>query len=207
MRVPSPPTVIAAILLLGTLLQLSPTAHAQWKWRDDLGRTHYSDQPPPPNVPASRIMTLPAKGAAPTPTPAPVPAGADSPEANAAPTKASPPVQAATAQPGGDAAAGSSADAPKASAGPKTLAERALEMRRREAQRQADQRKEEDLARQAAARGQVCEGMRAEARTLESGMRIGRVNAQGEREIITDEERAARLQALRKDLQANCSAS
>ena len=66
---------------------------------------------------------------------------------------------------------------------------------------------EEELARQAAALGQACEAMRAETRTLESGMRLARVNARGEQEVVSEEERAARLNALRKDLQAHCPTS
>jgi hypothetical protein len=169
------PTVITATLLLAALLQVSLPAHAQWKWRDDLGRLHYSDQPPPPNVPSSRIMAIPGKATSAAMT------GAAAPTANA--------------------------DASKASPGPKTWAERSMEIRKRDAQREAEGRKEEELARQAAALGQVCEGMRAEARTLESGMRLARVNAQGEQEFVSEEERTARLQSLRKDLQANCPTS
>jgi hypothetical protein len=183
------PTVITATLLLAALLQVSLPAHAQWKWRDDLGRLHYSDQPPPPNVPSSRIMAIPGKATSAAMTGAAAPkANADASKANADASKAN-------------------ADASKASPGPKTWAERSMEIRKRDAQREAEGRKEEELARQAAALGQVCEGMRAEARTLESGMRLARVNAQGEQEIVSEEERTARLQSLRKDLQANCPTS
>jgi len=202
MRAPSMPTVFAAILLLGTLLQGSSLAHAQWKWRDDLGHLHYSDQPPPTSVPAASILTAPRGGAA------PAPAGADAPKAGADPSQANPAARTASADTGKrSGAAGADADPAKPSAGPRTWAERSMELRKQDAQRKEEQRKEEELARQAAALGQACEAMRAETRTLESGMRLARVNARGEQEVVSEEARAARLNALRKDLQAHCPTS
>jgi len=179
---------VIAFLLLGALLQASADAHAQWKWRDENGRVHYSDQPPPPGVPPSRIMRSVDKG--------PPLTVASTPPSSEAASSARGASGGAPAQPGKGAANT-----------PKSWAERALELRKREAERQEDQRKEEDLARKAAALGQVCDGMRSEVRTLESGMRIARVNAQGEQEIVSDEERAARLDVLRKDTQAHCPTS
>lgn len=188
MRAHATHTVIASLVLLGALLQASQDAHAQWKWRDEDGRVHYSDQPPPPNVPESRIARSAKQGPSLTvaSTPAPTPAAA-APSAQNGPASEKPGVDPAKA--------------------PKSWNERALEMRKRDTERQEAQRKEEDLARKAAALGQVCEGMRSEVRTLESGMRIARVNARGEQEFVTDEERASRLDALRKDLQAHCPTS
>ena len=202
MRAPSMTTVFATTLLLGALLQGSPPAQAQWKWRDDLGRLHYSDQPPPPSVPAASILSAPRGGARP---PAP---GTDAAKAGADPAKANPAARTASADAGKPgSAAGADADPAKPSAGPKTWAERSMELRKQDAQRKEEQRKEEELARQAAALGQACEAMRAETRTLESGMRLARVNARGEQEVVSEEERAARLNALRKDLQAHCPTS
>jgi len=188
MRAHATHTLIASLVLLGALLHASADAQAQWKWQDENGRVHYSDQPPPPNVPSSRIMRSVDKG--------PQPAVASTSSAGSAAPGSKGETAGATAQPGNGVAVA-----------PKSWAERAGELRKREAERQEAQRKEEDLARKAAALGQVCEGMRSEVRTLESGMRIARVNAQGEQEFVTEEERAARLDVLRKDIQAHCPTS
>lgn len=161
MRLPAPVFATAAALLFGALsAAASPDAHAQWKWRDDQGRVHYSDRPPPTSVPASRVQ-----------------------RSELAP-----------------AVAGAPAASPASAA---SSAERAGQMRRRDEERG----KAEQLARQAAALAEACEGMRGEARTLESGIRVARVDARGERQLMTDEERAARLEAIRRDLQAHCPSS
>lgn len=46
---------LATILLLGCC----SLAHAQWAWKDQNNRPVYSDQPPPPSVPANRIFKAP----------------------------------------------------------------------------------------------------------------------------------------------------
>ncbi len=54
--------------LIVALLLSSPTAHAQWKWRDAQGRVTVSDVPPPREVPDKDILQRPgARNAAPTP--------------------------------------------------------------------------------------------------------------------------------------------
>lgn len=165
MRLHAPIVATAAALLFGAMSPAaSPDAHAQWKWRDDQGRVHYSDRPPPTSVPASRIQ-----------------------RSDLAP-----------------AVAGAAASSP---AGAASGAEREEQTRRRDAERDEERRKAEQLARQAAALAEACDGMRGEARTLESGMLLARVDARGERQPMSDDERAARLEAIRRDLQAHCPSS
>lgn len=79
------------------------------------------------------------------------------------------------------------APAPKA---PPTLAERnaAYEQRRASAAEQAT--KQADEARSKAARAASCESARSNQRALDGGARIARFNAQGEREFLTDAQRA-----------------
>ena len=57
--------------LLGTLLLASTLAHAQFAWIDEKGIRHYSDQPPPTNVPESKILKTPRGMAQPAAAPAP----------------------------------------------------------------------------------------------------------------------------------------
>ena len=171
MRLPAPLSALTLALLTGALLALTcQPASAQWKWRDESGRIHYSDQPPPRSVPPSQVREL---GLASDPTVVGAPAS------------------------------GGAADSGKA----KTWTERALELRRRDAEREAARSKEEARERELAARGQLCEGLRGEERTLQSGVRIATVNRQGEPIVIDDEERAARLEAIQRDIRAHCPIS
>jgi hypothetical protein len=41
----------------------APACFAQWQWLDSTGRKVFSDQPPPPDVPADRILKHPGKEA------------------------------------------------------------------------------------------------------------------------------------------------
>ncbi len=175
MRLPAPFPTITLVVLLGALLaQTVPSAHAQWKWRDESGRVHYSDQPPPKSVPPSQVRQL---GLSNDP---------------------------AVVGPAGVAPVGSgSPDSAKA----KTWDERALELRKREAAREAKAREEESRLSELAAKAKLCEALRGEERTLESGLRIAKVNREGEPVVLDDEDRAARLQAIQHDLKAHCPIS
>jgi hypothetical protein len=79
-----------------------------------------------------------------------------------------------------------------------------LEARRRaeEQARQAKERAEKDKVAQA--RAENCARARNYMQTLDSGVRIARTNAQGEREILGDEARAAETARTRELIAANC---
>lgn len=68
--------LIAATAALMTLYAPS-AALAQYAWLDERGVKQYSDMPPPPSVPASRILKQPRGGA---PAAAPSPPAADTDE-------------------------------------------------------------------------------------------------------------------------------
>src|SRR5271155_1082809 len=58
----SPMKIVRCALVTGlaiALSSLSAQALAQWVWKDDAGHTVYSDQPPPMDVPESRIIKHP----------------------------------------------------------------------------------------------------------------------------------------------------
>lgn len=207
-----------ALLLLG--IAVAGSAHAQWKWRDAAGQINYSDQPPPSSVPASSIISL--RGA-----PLPAAPGAQhareglAPTASAAQTAAAARATDATAQAAaleGASAQGAASAAPKpAAAGasaqpvaaaqrPRSAAERLNELRKQQAEKEAAQRKGREQQQLEARVAQWCEDLRARERMLESGMRVARVDQAGEQSFMTDEERASQLGAIRKDLQAQCSA-
>jgi type IV secretory pathway VirB10-like protein len=78
-------------MLLGAMLLASTVVHAQYAWIDEKGVRHFSDQPPPTNTPASKILKVPrgatpaADAAAPA---APAPSAVTKAPAKAAPTLA-----------------------------------------------------------------------------------------------------------------------
>ena len=50
---------VRAVATFAAMLLLAWPAQAQWQWRDDTGRRVFSDQPPPPSVPESAIVSRP----------------------------------------------------------------------------------------------------------------------------------------------------
>jgi hypothetical protein len=72
------PRLIAPLLLCAAGL-----AHAQWSWIDGKGVRHFSDRPPPPDTPASKILKAPGKHA----DPLGAPEAGDATVTDAAPAK------------------------------------------------------------------------------------------------------------------------
>lgn len=73
-----PPRLVFA----GAILLLAQLAHAQYSWLDDKGTRVFSDRPPPPGTPPSRILKAPHRldaAADNTPLPAASATGADGP--------------------------------------------------------------------------------------------------------------------------------
>lgn len=79
-----------------------------------------------------------------------------------------------------------------------------LEARHKRAEQEQDAKKKEAEAAQASAKAANCDAARAQLRNLDSGMRIARVNDKGEREILSDKDRAAETQRARQVIQADC---
>ncbi len=89
-------------------------------------------------------------------------------------------------------------------AAPAPPVDRDLEARKRaaEAEQQARQKAEEEQ--QAMARAENCRRARSHMAALESGQRIARFNAKGEREILDDRGRAAEMQQARQVIASDC---
>lgn len=88
---------------------------------------------------------------------------------------------------------------------PKTLAEREEAFRKRraaeaEAQAKAQQEQEREAERQ-----RFCEDARNQLAALNSGQRMARMNAAGEREFISDEARSADISRLQRQIDENCA--
>lgn len=94
---------------------------------------------------------------------------------------------------------------PAAKAGPPTPAEQEAEFRRRQIEAQKEQEKLAQASREAAVRKDNCERAQEYLRTLESGQRITRTNAQGEREFLDDAQIGREKAQARDKVRAWCS--
>ena len=101
-------------------------------------------------------------------------------------------------------AAAAASAAPAASSPAATAADKELEARKRaaEAQQKAKQKAEEQ--RIAAVRAENCSRARTHLATLETGQRMARINAKGEREVIDDATRADETRRAREVIASDC---
>lgn len=157
---------------------LSTAAMAQWQWLDKDGRKVFSDRAPPPGIPDKNILKRPGG-------PRVVPALTN--QDNADPTQSIPaPAQAATS-------------APKISGVDKELADKKKKAEQEEA---AKRKAEED--KQAKAKADNCARAKQAKASFDSGVRLARVNKDGEREILDDATRATESQRIQTIMDTDC---
>lgn len=182
------PLVCTALLLaFGALPAL-----AQWKWKDSQGQVHVSDRPPPRDVQDKDIVQRPAATAK---------RAASAPATTAAAASAAAPLGgsgAASAAANEGAASAANAAAPRATTDPELAARKA----KAEAEQKAKAKAEEE--RLAAQRRDNCQRARQHIATLQTGQRIARNNAQGEREILDDKGRAAEVAMAQRVIDSDC---
>lgn len=148
-------------LLAGALLlAAAPLALAQYVWIDDKGVKQLSDRPPPPNVPDKRILKAPGK---PLFNP------------NAAPEAEAPPPAADGAEP--------------AAKRPPTLAERNADFNKRKTEAAAAEKKAGEEARRQASAAANCDAARKNQLAVDQGIRISTFDKNGERGVMSDEQR------------------
>ena len=147
-------------------------AHAQYVWIDANGTRQYSDRPPPPGTPPHKILKAPGRLAS-----------APAPEASLGAAKPATP----EARPA----------APK---GPPTLAEREQAFRKRTQERAEQERKESMEAERRRELAERCEAARDVQAQLASGIRIARIDQNGERSYMSDEEKAAKTAQMHRVL-------
>jgi ubiquitin len=154
---------------------LPRAASAQWQWVDKDGRKVFSDKAPPPEVPAKNIVRQPGMRA-------PV-AAADTPAvaASAAPAKTA------------------AASAPKL-----TGKDSALEEKRKQAAVAEQEKKKAQERENAEGGAENCKRAREAKATIDSGVRLARVNDKGEREIMDDAARSAEVQRLQAVITRDC---
>ena len=179
----------AAMKLLSTLFFISLSfasfsASAQWQWIDKDGRKVFSDRAPPADLPDKNILKR-AGGRVPSAPPAAVPEAGD----GSAPAAPNAQVPAAPLTPVADKNAGVDKD---------------LQAKKKQAaDAEAAKRKEEE-EKIAKAKIENCARAKQAKATLDSGVRISRTNAAGEREVMEDEARAAELKRIQGIMAADC---
>ena len=166
--------------VLGTLIAaaslFTSAAHAQWVWKDDAGHVVASDQPPPLNVPLSRILKSPKPRVVDV-TPAPAAKEGESKDA----VKGVPKVDA-----------------------PKTLADRDLEFKQRQKESADAAKKADEESTKAMALKENCTAVRANLAGLQSGGRAARVNDRGEKYYIDDAQRQGEIAKSQSQIAQYC---
>ena len=158
------------LLTLAAACAAPALALAQWQWVDKTGRKVFSDQPPPPDIPATSILRQPGGRMA-------------------APAAAAP-------QPEGKAAA---APAPKV-----VGKDPALEEKRKRAEAAEAEKAKAEEAKLAQDRAENCQKARRAKATLDSGMRISRLNDKGEREVLDDATRDKEMKTNEAVIARDC---
>lgn len=164
-------------LVLGCACALPLSASAQWQWVDNNGKKVFSDQPPPTDIPEKNIL----RRAGPSPS-------------ARAPAPVTPAPEGST-----DAAATPKAAAPKPSGVDKELEEKT---KKAEAEQKAKEAAE--AAKIAKAKTESCARAREGKATIDSGIRLAKVNAKGEREIMDDAARAAEQKRVQSVIDSDC---
>lgn len=168
-------------LILGLGLVLPMLAAAQWQWLDKDGRKVFSDRPPPVDVPPEKILKQPSRS-------------------NVAPGGGG------AAQAAAGAAGQPAAKAPSAGAVPKLSGkDKELEERKKKAEAEVEAKRLAEEQRIAKARADNCARAQRAKATYESGVRIARTGASGQREILDDAARAAELQRFEDVIRKDCA--
>ena len=168
------------LLIIFSLLPFGATA--QWAWTDEEGRTVSSDRAPAISVPDKRIFKRPG----------PAKLTGKQEVAENTGTELSTTKNATPAQP--------VASNPQAAGLDKDLAER----KKKSEQAQVAQRKLEE-ERISKLKADNCERARQAQKTLDSGARLARTNAQGEQEILDDAARAAEAKRIQSIMASDCN--
>lgn len=164
-------------LLFALTLAASMAAQAQYSWTDKDGRRVFSDRPPPADVPAKNVVSQP-RGS------------------NAAVLRSS----AATPAPVASGATAPASGASAASAG----VDKNLEEKKKQAEAAEAAKKKAEADKLAAQRADNCKRAMNAKTTLDSGMRMARVNDKGEREVLDDTQRASELKRVNAIIQSDC---
>ncbi len=173
----------------GALLLFATLAQAQYVWVDDKGVKQFSDRPPPPSVPTGKILKAPGQAYKSRAE------AAEGLDAMLNPKKAEPAASAAA----------STASAPAPKKGPLTTAEQNAEFKKRQTERAEAEKKEQAEAEKRRIKAENCETARAHKAQLDSGERLTEPGKDGERNFITDAQRAERQEKANRAIAAACN--
>jgi hypothetical protein len=163
------------VITLGLTCLVATSALAQWQWTDKDGRKVFSDRAPPADVLDKDILKRPNGRAVPAQL-------ATTPAESASSTSAKP-----------------SGNTPQLSGVDKEL----LEKKKLAEDAQAAKKKaEEEKALKAQAEN--CARAKQAKATFDSGVRVARQNAKGEREVMDDAARAAETKRIQTIIDSDC---
>jgi len=174
--------ILALAFGFSVLALASTTALAQWHWVEKDGRKIFSDRAPPAEIQDKDILKRPAgamRGAA---------------------------APASTAQTAGLARPVTAASAPslRASAPKLTGKDAELEAKKKKADDEEAAKKKAEEDKVAKTKADNCERAKTGLATLQSGVRMSSVNANGEREVYDDEKREAETKRAQEVIDASC---
>lgn len=155
---------------------------AQWQWLDASGNKVFSDAPPPQEITDKNIIKRPA----------------------AALTAGGKPLTSTANLP---TVSGSAPVAPvaKTATSPKNVG-KDIELEKKKAQAQTEEaaKKKAEEQKNAAIRAENCDRAQRNLTSLQSGVRLAQVNAQGEREYLSDEARQSEVQRTQGIVASEC---
>jgi hypothetical protein len=168
---------ILSTFLVLALIGMSGAAMAQWQWLDKDGRKVFSDRAPPPDVPENSILKRPNSAAKAPATPA----ATDEDSGHAAPP---------VTPPGASRPAGG--------------VDKELEARKKQAADAELAKRKAEEEKVAKAKIENCVRAKQAKATFDSGVRLSRTNAAGEREVMDDAARAVELKRLQGIMESEC---
>ncbi len=166
---------ILQLLLIAALTGACGAAFAQWQWIDKDGRKVFSDRAPPADILDKNILKRPA-GRAPSAPPA---------EENAGSAEAAAP-------------------ALPASGSKVATIDKELEAKKKQAADVEVAKRKADEERVTKAKVENCARAKQAKTSFDSGVRISRTNAAGEREIMDDAARAAEAKRIQGIINTDC---
>jgi hypothetical protein len=181
---PALPYFLASLIASFSLI-FTTSAMAQYMWLDAAGRKVFSDQPPPTNIPAKRILQQPGKAA----------------------------TSAATGNADAKTDANEDADGHKIIAKPKTASapaqaapskDKDLEAAKKKIDDEAVAKKKAEQEKMDAAKADNCKRAKSAKATFDSGVRLGHTNSKGERGIMDDATRMVETKRVEGIIAADC---
>jgi Domain of unknown function (DUF4124) len=162
----------------------SASSMAQYMWLDASGRKVFSDQPPPANVPAKRILQQPGKATV---------------------SQTSDVSEKPSSEAGSDEA--KSATAPKAAATaakPEASKDKDLEAAKKKIDDEAAAKKKAELEKIDAAKADNCKRAKQAKSQFETGRPVATANAKGERIIMDEAARMVETKRLEGIIASDC---